>query len=324
MEFVGLDTAKSILELNARFPSLVENEGRLSTDPQNMIILNIVKNANDIDDAKEIAKNYYLLLQVMMSSKAIDYDNLIYQINTFLNLKSTTKKNIYEFSTGGDEFIDMVNIGLNKMFPTTFLNKIDTEFITGIVLNMTAQTATRTAYNIDKLGKLIEDLVVTELLNQFPLYTKQEIENTFKTNDYNINITYHNLAYSSYIKAEEQRKIDEGNVQAKLAEHEKEKRASQQFYLNLENLRRRFPYLDKNVISDKLIENKNNLDQTVNELQSLSKKKKGGISLSYKSSGGQYYKKRKTRKPSKIRKTRKTRKPKKPSKIRKTKKNPKK
>lgn len=322
--------------LNKMFPSLDEYyflESELDKRPNiNFIILTKVN--NDLEKAKEIAKNYYLLMQVAKNNlQTNNEDNIRQQISTFLN--GTNIGKIYQFKPHAD-FTRDVNIGLKRMFPNEFTSDILAPAFIDKIKAITRQSNISDVYMIDTLGMLIERLVISAFANYFKVHDN-EIDSTFKTHNYNINATYYAFEFNVYNKIAES--IDTKTTNTPLHHNisetsrtgrdsrsrssysgatemlREQKNQSRLLSSHLSTLKNEFSHVSKEVISDALLKNEIDLIQTRLYLQSLPRTKGGMISLYHTSSGGQYYRKRKTRK------NRKTRKPSKIRKLRKTKKN---
>ena len=189
-------------ELNNQFPSLVKNEfiepDFNSRNNINFNILNKVKD-NNLVMAKEVAKNYYLWLQVFDVSPGAIPQNVRKFLSEFLGLRTTNRNNIYHFNTYKSEMRDFILLGLQQMFPNKFrefqVNEILAENIEGEirkVTNMDTPESNLKYYEIDKIGRLIEYLVVTEFARYFNV-DQDKINTAFVDNKYNINATYYYL-----------------------------------------------------------------------------------------------------------------------------------
>ena len=293
----------NLSKLNYLFPSLVETEF-LQPDfkYRKNINFKILKKVKDLELAKEVAKNYYLWLQVFDVAGGANPAGIRDRLSEFLGLSTTN--NIYHFNIVNSDLSDFIIRGLQEMFPDTFdRNKsLDANSEQIVILQNERNISQGNYYHIDKIGRLIESLVVTEFAKKFNT-SKETITSVFIQNKYNINATYYEQEYNKYIQLDEDRRIAEGNAMAKKSKEEPQKknlielknaqkkqhRKIKQLITFIQNTGNNITYDDAQIA---LLENGNDLDAT--------KRKLVGVV------GGQYYRKRKTRKPKKTRKPRKT------------------
>jgi hypothetical protein len=82
----NIDFMINLSKLNNMFPSLVEyNFLESNFDNRININFNILNNVNnDLEKARIIAKNYYLVSQVLLRTSIFTYDGLMLRINKFL------------------------------------------------------------------------------------------------------------------------------------------------------------------------------------------------------------------------------------------------
>ena len=187
-------------QLNYLFPSLVETE---FIEPEfksrKNINFNILNKSPTLEFAKQVAKNYYLWLQVFDVSPGAIPQNVRKFLSEFLGLRTTNRNNIYQFNTYKSEMRDFILLGLQQMFPNKFrefkVNEILAKNIEGEIRNVTNMDTPESNlkyYEIDKIGRLIEYLVVTEFARYFNV-DQDKINTAFVDNKYNINATYYYL-----------------------------------------------------------------------------------------------------------------------------------
>lgn len=192
-------------ELNMLFPSLVKTEFiEPELNSRKNINFKILNRSPTLEFAKQVAKNYYLWLQVFDVSPGADPAVIRDRLSDFLGLRTTNSNNIYNFNIPNSDLLDFIIRGLQKMFPITFdKNKFntDTEISKQFVsLQNKRNISQGNYYQIDNIGGLIESLVENDFATYFHEDT-ETIKTAFIANKYNINATYYNLEYSKSIKS---------------------------------------------------------------------------------------------------------------------------
>lgn len=192
----SINFLNDLSQLNYLFPSLVETE---FIEPEfkhrKNINFNILNRSPTLEFAKQVAKNYYLWLQVYDVSPGADPMVIRDKLSKFLG-PSTNSSQIYHFDIPYSDLREFIIRGLQKMFPITFDKKkfnTDTEISKQFVSLQTKRNIPQgNYYQIDNIGGLIESLVE----NDFATYFRKDreiINRAFVDNKYNINATYYYL-----------------------------------------------------------------------------------------------------------------------------------
>ena len=190
----SINFLNDLSQLNYLFPSLVETE---FIEPEfkhrKNINFNILNRSPTLEFAKQVAKNYYLWLQVFDVSPGADPAGIRIHISKFLG-PSTNSSQIYRFDIPNSDLHEFIIRGLQKMFPNTFnKNKSTTEISEQFVsLQNKRNIPQGNYYQIDNIGGLIESLVITDFATYFRK-DREIINRAFVDNKYNINATYYYL-----------------------------------------------------------------------------------------------------------------------------------